>query len=212
MCFAAASGVHLARHCNDLIVLDLERDNYLFVLDSERGDDDSGAKLLPTLAQATLLQSAGLVVAKPGQPMLSVRAASRSWQDLAPGSRDLSAADVSRFCLCLIWAVWMVNRKTLAQLVKVQVAAGRRDTTALAREVAVFDALLPWLPVRGECLFRALFLRRFLSSAGLGTDWVFGVHLFPFRAHCWLASGDIVVGDAVHRVMAYEPILTIAAA
>ncbi len=63
------------------------------------------------------------------------------------------------------------------------------------------------LPVRPGCLFRTFFLLHFLMRFGHEADWVFGVKLFPFEAHCWLAQGPAPVGDRAAIVSRYMPIL-----
>ena len=59
------------------------------------------------------------------------------------------------------------------------------------------------------CMFRSFHLLHYLRAKQLDAAWVFGVELYPFRAHCWLACGDRVVGDAAHRLEPYQPILII---
>jgi len=65
----------------------------------------------------------------------------------------------------------------------------------------------PWVPSEGECLQRAFQLRRLLARRGIAVDWVFGVRTWPFGAHCWLQSGDMLVGDRLERVGRYTPIM-----
>ena len=71
----------------------------------------------------------------------------------------------------------------------------------------MFRTLWPWSPVQGACLFQALVLRLFVRRGGAACDWVFGVRTWPFSAHCWLQSGDLVLNDLAERVGAYRPIL-----
>lgn len=79
-----------------------------------------------------------------------------------------------------------------------------------ARLLAAVDAFhrwIPYAPLPGKCLVRSFVLKRFLARAGLGADWVFGVATWPFRAHCWLQAGDVVLDDTVEHVAGYTPIL-----
>ncbi|WP_421732052.1 lasso peptide biosynthesis B2 protein [Brevundimonas sp.] len=70
-----------------------------------------------------------------------------------------------------------------------------------------FWSLLPYLPVEGECLVRSALLMRFLHGLGLKADWVFGVRLNPFTAHCWVQVDGVCLNDDVERLVAYTPIM-----
>lgn len=215
MHFRPAAGVHVARLHDDLVVLDLASDSYLSLIRPVRGDDgdhpDDGG--LDPGQQATLID-AGLAATVVGATAWRIDPHARQWRDLAPVARPgLSAGVVGDFVVALAVALWR-SRQTLARLCRVPRCVGRAplDPSALAGAVQVFDTIALWLPASGDCLFRATMLRVFLARRGLPTDLVFGVHLFPFRAHCWLAVENRVVGDAAHRVLAFEPIMTIRAA
>lgn len=80
------------------------------------------------------------------------------------------------------------------------------DAIAAARR---FWTLLPYLPIEGECLVRSALLMRFLHRQGLHADWVFGVRLHPFAAHCWVQAGDVCLNDDVERLWAYTPIMVV---
>ena len=72
-----------------------------------------------------------------------------------------------------------------------------------------FWTLLPYLPIEGECLVRSSLLMRFLRAAGLDADWVFGVRLHPFAAHCWVQVNGVCLNDDVERLSAYAPIMVV---
>ena len=80
------------------------------------------------------------------------------------------------------------------------------DAIAAARR---FWTLLPYLPIEGECLVRSALLMRFLNRQGLDADWIFGVRLHPFAAHCWVQAGDVCLNDDVERLWAYTPIMIV---
>lgn len=81
------------------------------------------------------------------------------------------------------------------------------DPPAAIAAAQRFWSLLPYLPIDGECLVRSAMLMQFLRSLGLSADWVFGVRLCPFTAHCWVQVGDVCLNDDVERLVAYTPIL-----
>lgn len=76
------------------------------------------------------------------------------------------------------------------------------------RLAQVFLRLAVWLPVPEKCLVRSFLLLRFLHRSGATADWVIGVGVWPFRAHCWLEADGEALDDAPERLAAYTPILT----
>jgi hypothetical protein len=75
--------------------------------------------------------------------------------------------------------------------------------------VARFTRWLPFAPLPPKCLLRSFLLLRILHRHGLDATWVFGVTTWPFRAHCWLQVGDVVLDDDADRVMGFEPIMAV---
>lgn len=61
----------------------------------------------------------------------------------------------------------------------------------------------------GQCLPRSLALALCLARCGDRPHVVLGVHLHPFKAHCWVQSGDAVLNDSAEEVLRYQPILVI---
>ncbi|MET4682657.1 lasso peptide biosynthesis B2 protein [Brevundimonas faecalis] len=83
---------------------------------------------------------------------------------------------------------------------------GDRTRASVAEAARAFWRMAPWLPIEGECLVRSALLMRFLKQRGLEADWVFGVRLWPFMAHCWVQLDDLCLNDDVERLAAYTPI------
>lgn len=83
---------------------------------------------------------------------------------------------------------------------------GGVDREAVAHAAKTFWRLSPWLPMEGECLVRSAMLMSYLRRAGLSADWVFGVRLWPFAAHCWVQIDDLCLNDDIERLAAYTPI------
>ncbi len=69
-----------------------------------------------------------------------------------------------------------------------------------------FSRILPWLPIEGACLIRSALLVRYLSLKGLHADWVFGVRMWPFSAHCWVQIDDVCLNDDPERLIGFSPI------
>jgi hypothetical protein len=80
---------------------------------------------------------------------------------------------------------------------------------ATARIVATFHSLRKHYPRRHRCLFDSLALVEFLASYRIFPQWVFGVRMEPFGAHCWVQENAWVLNDTVENVQAYTPIMAI---
>lgn len=202
-----APDIFLAKIEGDVVILDLPGDSYLCWLAEAKGTD----------ALATVLIEAGLATGRPdeglpngglteeGLPGEGVPR--RDWQDLPQVPPVVNLAAVCRFAYALCQAVWFSVGRPLGSVFRSLGSQHGVPAPALhdlAVQVATFDRLASWLPWAPECRFRSLLLRQYLVC---DLDWVVGVRLYPFRAHCWLASEAIVLGDSVHRVSGYTPIM-----
>jgi hypothetical protein len=79
-----------------------------------------------------------------------------------------------------------------------------------ARELtAVFNKLRIFFPRSYLCLFDSLALIEFLARYQVFPQWVFGVKLDPWGAHCWVQEEQFVFNDLVERTARYVPIMTI---
>jgi hypothetical protein len=94
---------------------------------------------------------------------------------------------------------------------KQNVPSGNGRTLEEATErTAQFLSLAPFLfTTKDACLFRSLFLMRFLAGHGITATWTFGVRLAPFGAHCWVEYDGAVLNDHLEHVGGFAPILTI---
>ena len=81
-------------------------------------------------------------------------------------------------------------------------------TDDAARLASAFHALAPYvMTLHDACLFRSYILIRYLASAGIPADWIFGVRLAPFSAHCWVEYQGRVLNEHLDTVMEFQPIL-----
>jgi hypothetical protein len=80
---------------------------------------------------------------------------------------------------------------------------------ALIGLAQTFDAVSPWIPWPGECLFRSTMLLRRLAPRGYRPRWVFGVRTWPFAAHCWLQAGPVALTDYADTLRPFTPILAL---
>ena len=209
-----AQDVHAALCGEDLVLLDVSRDQYFclpqaganLLLDPALGvlrglADDLAAEL----QEANFLTDREVLQPRrwgppPTQEAFDVVPAPRgrapSWPDLVAGS----LAMLSRY-----------HRRPFADLVGRRRAqrGGRLDIAAAARLGAGFQTSLPWLPVQGACLYQSFLLLDILACHDLRADWVFAVRTWPFAAHCWVQAGDVVLNDTVDYVSSFEPIMVV---
>lgn len=85
--------------------------------------------------------------------------------------------------------------------------------TSIAAAIAASSSLHSLSPyfisTRDNCLQLGFLLARLLASAQIPFDWVFGVRMAPFKAHCWIQSGGVVLNDSLDHVAQFKPILII---
>lgn len=72
-----------------------------------------------------------------------------------------------------------------------------------------FDRYRRFVPLAGQCLPDTLAFLRFAGRRGCFPTLVFGVEAWPFAAHCWAQSGDVVLNDALDHARAFSSILAI---
>ena len=96
-----------------------------------------------------------------------------------------------------------VERRKLANR---KLAPDRRRVIEL---FSVFQTLRPYYPRPYLCLFDSLALIHFMAQFRVYPEWVYGVKLEPWGAHCWVQSDDLVVNDIVDNVNGYTPIMSI---
>jgi len=129
------------------------------------------------------------------------------WDFPRPSAHDIvcfSAAMArasSRFygrSICeLAWAVRHLATKSPAGDLTLHQASG------------LFRYLMSLTPFKPRCLFGSFALLHFLSLQGFRADWVFGVRLFPFRAHCWVEADNILLNERSHAVEDFSVIWTV---
>lgn len=203
-------GVHAAAVEEALVVLDAARDEYL-CLPFGAGDLRRRQDGLLTMTEgpaSVALTQAGLLADE--QPSPSRRPPPRPTRTIIHDSPASPAGmiDIAR-ALTATCEVRRIRRKGgIAAYIDVEPSkSGSRDQTAVTAAARCFWRLSPWLPIEGECLVRSALLMRFLARSGLSADWVFGVRLWPFMAHCWVQLDDVCLNDDVERLQAYTPLM-----
>ena len=84
------------------------------------------------------------------------------------------------------------------------------DFERISHLIDIFNFLAPFFYTQKDrCFLNSLVLARFIRMYGLDASWVFGVTMNPFRAHCWVQAGDILLNESLYRTQFYTPILSI---
>lgn len=84
------------------------------------------------------------------------------------------------------------------------------DPAQTVRLCTTFLRLCPFFfTQRDACRFRSLCLVRYLTLSGINPNWVFGVRLDPFGAHCWVEHNGQILNEAPDTVREYRRILCV---
>jgi hypothetical protein len=203
------AGVHAAAVGDALILLDLEKDDYLCLPGAGEAvkTGEGGALQVGDAGVAGILDAAGLLgpgPVMPGKPLPARPLVSVIYE---PAGRPPTLP------------MWLDGLQAALAVRKARKGAGVKDYLALAggadgdrnplrvaQASRAFWRMAPWLPIEGECLVRSAVLMRFLRRRGLEADWVFGVRLWPFTAHCWVQLDGVCLNDDVERLTSYTPI------
>lgn len=210
-----ASHIHMAVREEDLLVLDADAGEYLClpslgqavrpvpgsnVLALEDGD------LAAAFVELGLTEPQGLRQQRRACP----KPPSGDLMGLA--SAPVTRAQITRMTAASVDMALGYWKRSFPELLARTPGRARGRTgpfVDLAKEVAAFHTMLPWVPFQGQCLFRALMLRAFLRRAGLDATWVVGCQTWPFEAHCWLQVEGVVLDDTADHVAGFTPLLAV---
>jgi len=204
------TGVNAAVIGDDLVLLDTHDDAYLCLAGGARSlqRTRSGALFIEQGAVQAALDNAGLITTESGAAAGSAPLRPDRSIIHAVAPRRPHVGDVVR-AIAAVGDVRKARRGQGLNPFLQLVATGdlSRDHDRLLAAARLFWSVSPWLPIEGECLIRSATLISFLRRSGLAADWVFGVRLWPFSAHCWVQSGTTCLNDDFERLAAYTPIL-----
>lgn len=212
MSLCLADHVHGVTIEGDLVLLDANSDAYFCLPNVPDVSIASDGRLsgAPRTLAASLVE-AGLAVASPPRragrdPIGVVRTA----RHLIGFTRQGPSPSSPRRWRAILEAVITARRgrgRPFLDLVRSPRPRADMLSQALLDDLSAYRRLTPWLPIDGACLFRSHMLRSYLRALGHDADWVFGVSVWPFRAHCWLQVGDVALDDEAERLAGYRPIL-----
>lgn len=210
-----ANHIHAAAREEDLLILDTRAGDYLCLPGAA-----PAVVLVPGcnavgLADADLAEAlADLGLTDPNErprrrqrlPAAPVRDARGAMSARPSPSQALQMTGAWLDMACGYW------RQSFPSLVEAAQGRAPPEVSRLSAAVAeaqAFQAMLPWVPFQGDCLFRAIMLGAFLRRRGLEATWVIGCQTWPFEAHCWLQVGDTVLDDSADHVAGFTPILAL---
>jgi hypothetical protein len=209
------SDVYAVSLGDDVVVLNVTADTYVCVPGGAAllGLGADGRTFAPADRAVTeQLLAAGLVSEEETLPGLARQPPPRPRQGIADST---GPALTMRDAINLVGALWDLllhyHRRPFGTILAYSawgrvVARPRPAGSDLGDLVQRFHEGAIWLPAPGKCLVRSFLLLRFLHRSGNDAQWVFGATTWPFEAHCWLQSGDLVLDDAPEELLRYQPI------
>ncbi|MGK2912337.1 MAG: lasso peptide biosynthesis B2 protein [Sphingobium sp.] len=137
---------------------------------------------------------------------------SNRWIDPKVQYVHIGISDIAHFVRAYALATVQFYRRPLRSLLEIATRMNSRcnapDHARTQHLAARFERMSLFLPVRATCLLKCFALLHFLGQHRQAADWIIGVQLFPFRAHCWLAMDNQLLAERAHLLEDYVPILT----
>ncbi len=215
-CLADEHYVFLDLHNDEYLCLGREQTKVFKELLSGHSLTDDGSTVIQTLMDKELFVADET---EGKQPLpLNTDVAETS---LITGTDDprpaIGPTHIYKFFAAATVASWNLRWHSIEHTVRqVERRKRRRGNTLLPVDSAtitdlfrIFQTLRPYYPRPYLCLFDSLALLHFLARFDVFPQWVYGVKLEPWGAHCWVQSGDLVVNDIVDNVNSYTPIMSI---
>lgn len=219
--------VHFCLRGDEIVFLDLKRDDYTLVdgsaaaairelLDSSPSIDaeDHGEVLREVLQEGLLTAGRGA-----GRPVAATQIEFATTPLIEPDARQgisITPRHVARFWMACAVAAARLRWSHIDSTVSgVQRRKARCVSTSpleikRARELtAIFLKLRAFFPRAYICLFDSLALIEFLAAFRIFPTWVFGVRLDPWAAHCWVQEQGMLFNDNIERTAGYTPIMAI---
>ena len=217
---------------NHCVFLDLHKDKYLCLephqtntLRALLGEIEHVGNENEINKLSNELLNHGLITKNPSQGK------NYSAPNFANPTRDLMGYDVNkkptirlshvlRFFTAATFSAIRLRWKPLEKVVrKVELRKLRHEQKGMSKNVdpeqlkelvEVFNRLRPLLfTATNQCLYDALSMIEFLAGYRIYPDWVFGIRMGPFSAHCWVQKDNIVLNDSVAKILLRTPIMVV---
>jgi len=220
MGYALANDVTFCVVDDQIVFLSLSADRYHALPRSGR---DVFARLIdkqePTTDDCRILDrlvANELLVATDAKTSISSKVASyvepmRDATDLRGDWRSLVAVPTT--ISYLIRTAYHLRNGQLLNLVRFielrKSKSSRLPTAGMDSVLSSFRYAALIMSPRDKCLQWSISTALRLLWHGHSPTLVFGVAMYPFRAHCWVQDGDRVLNDSIENVRQFEPILVI---
>lgn len=227
--FDLPTGVSFRKVGDSVIFLDVNRDRYAALTRAQTGWFEEicaatkPAQLRePACAFARRLLGEGLIRAAegPAQPITECRlqpASASAFDDFYHSGPRLPLPRAPAFLMALIDSRRIDSTRRLRgvfeTVTRLKARLAPAASPALSDAVhlaACAHSLAPlFLTTHDACRFRSLLLIRFLAMHGVAADWVFGVRIAPFRAHCWVEYDHVILNDFLDQTAEFQKILSV---
>jgi hypothetical protein len=234
--YALGRHVFLCVCGRDFVLLDLIRDKYLALAVTDASGLSALVRgwpvaSLPPSHSATPEESASLAEALLEKGLLTVDLATgKDATPIAlPKPIDEITADMherhalrpgaaASFIGACITGRFLRQRRSIEHIVervrrrkeKAGFVAQEFDVARARNLIATFGSMRSlFFSTRNLCLLESIVLLELFARYDLFPTWVFGVHVRPFAAHCWLQYEDLVLNDTIDNVTRYTPIMTV---
>lgn len=211
MAIIPSAHVRIANVAGDLVLLDLERDEYLAL--SNRDAEAifaalNGSKYDPTDPILLELLEGGFVVLSPTPSELTRPRPSLPLPDPIPPGLASRIWMMLLFGLAVPMTLLSYYRSPRGLTGQTPVLASRDKYSPqrIAGIVQWFERVRIFVPRSGRCLIQSLLLLHFLRLLCIRPEIVFGVRTHPFEAHCWVEWNSLVLNDSVDHVSWYTTI------
>ena len=211
--YALREGVSYCRIGESNVFLDVVSDRYFCLqrrLNTAFTDLSEERHVEAELLHA--LRSSGIVVEAPTTDLFACsKGAPACLDDDVPGRRSTFLGFAGAIASRARWT-WNIRHRSLseniAHLVRRRQSLSERNAPPTSPQdlARAFRAASVVWPEHGRCLPTAMALFDTLVAAGHPARLVFGVHLTPFYAHCWVELGGRLVNDQPERICQFTPI------
>lgn len=109
-------------------------------------------------------------------------------------------------------AAWLMLRRLPLEQVLQRVSPGNDavySNEKLSERASAFRASDAIVARADRCLLKAVAMILYLHRFGLRPTMIFGISLDPFRAHCWVQSGALLLNETPDVVRNFTPILVV---
>lgn len=161
-----------------------------------------------------------LLTSPPSQMPVRPRIVNQPYFDLSEanieGHRTVNVSHVLKFIWAYGKALFGTKIRGLDGLIRglsrvpgnEQVADKDHHTLSQAMDAFRFIRIFFYKEI-DHCYFDCAVTMYFLRHFGFDPIWVFGVQMEPFRAHCWVQVGDVLVTGHLGETTMFRPILAV---